>query len=287
MLGRMAAKRVSPREDTSSFKFWPVSAGPPPSLRPTSDVECRLHQRGTLRLLIGGGEQVLPSHRLVVYWHGTPRATLADDSAQGWRLLFPLAWFLERNLPVRHCQRLLQGHVLFEPDGDQFDCDWERFTFWKQDLASGRPARLRALQLELEARLWRLAEATEDQPLPMRRPPPAGRSSLGTALRVAAHLATHHGPDLNLAALGNIAGVHPYYLSRAFVRHIGHTPFEHLVQERLAHALRLLVTTEAPVAEVAARSGFGSMRRLNAVFRETLNDTPLRFRKRHPWPGRS
>ncbi|MER3484247.1 MAG: hypothetical protein C4332_14975 [Meiothermus sp.] len=50
---------------------------------------------------------------------------------------------------------------------------------------------------------------------------------------------------------------------------------EYLTQHRLAHAQRLLATTDQPVLEIAFEAGFGSSSRFYAVFEEKVGS--------HPW----
>jgi len=48
---------------------------------------------------------------------------------------------------------------------------------------------------------------------------------------------------------------------------------------RLQQAKRLIDGTALPMAEVASRSGFGSLRRFNAVFAEVYRRAPTEIRR--------
>ena len=197
-------------------------------------------------------------------------------------MIVPLDWVLRREIPPALVAHLIEGQLLFEPDGDQFNSERERMLRWTADLESREPARLRALELEVEARLFRLSQA-----LPLKRPTApfavGAKGPKDKVQRTAAFIAKHFTSPLTTVELGRATGLHPVYLNSLFRRQMGFTPFEFLLRLRLAQALRMLLTTRESVAVVAAGSGFGSMRRLHAVFRERLGETPLGFRKRHPF----
>lgn len=85
-----------------------------------------------------------------------------------------------------------------------------------------------------------------------------------------------HGVDDLAARLG----IGPRHLARLFQRHAGTSPLAVAKTSRIQKAKRLLDSTDRPVTEIAFASGFGSIRRFNAVFLETYGRSPTRIRKR-------
>lgn len=75
-------------------------------------------------------------------------------------------------------------------------------------------------------------------------------------------------------------GVGARHLSRLFTRHVGASPVQVARTARVQRAKRLLDTTDLPMQEVAARAGFGSLRRFNAVFAEVYLKPPTEVRRR-------
>ena len=53
----------------------------------------------------------------------------------------------------------------------------------------------------------------------------------------------------------------------------------YLTQYRVAHAQQLLLTTEQSISEIALASGFSSLSRFYAAFREICNDSPKHYRQ--------
>ncbi len=93
--------------------------------------------------------------------------------------------------------------------------------------------------------------------------------------------------DAGVDELAGRLGIGARHLSRLFRRHIGASPVQIAKTFRLQRAKRLLDDTELPVAEVACRAGFKSLRRFNAAFVELYGRPPSGLRRsRSSIPGR-
>jgi AraC family transcriptional regulator, regulatory protein of adaptative response / DNA-3-methyladenine glycosylase II len=74
-------------------------------------------------------------------------------------------------------------------------------------------------------------------------------------------------------------GVGSRQLRRLFVRHLGASPIAVMKTRRLHFAKKLIDETSLPMYEIAMASGFGSVRRFNAAFRNTYKRTPSQLRR--------
>lgn len=81
-----------------------------------------------------------------------------------------------------------------------------------------------------------------------------------------------------LPDLARRVGVTDRHLRRVFAEHFGVSPVQYAQTQRLLLAKRLLTDTGLPVTEVAMASGFASLRRFNALFRERYRLAPGRLR---------
>lgn len=79
--------------------------------------------------------------------------------------------------------------------------------------------------------------------------------------------------------LADRLGIGTRHLDRLFSKHIGATPLQVARTTRLQKAKRLLDGTNLPMEEVAARAGFASLRRFNAVFAEVYKRAPTQLRR--------
>src|SRR3954470_7978589 len=77
-------------------------------------------------------------------------------------------------------------------------------------------------------------------------------------------------------------GITDRHLRRAFGAEFGVSPVEFAQTQRLLLAKRLLTDTALPVTEVAFASGFGSGRRVHALFRERYRLAPGELRRVRP-----
>ncbi len=82
-----------------------------------------------------------------------------------------------------------------------------------------------------------------------------------------------------VARLAGELGVSDRHLRRALERELGVSPLELAQTHRLLLAKRLLADTSLPVTRIAYASGFQSLRRFNAVFRDRYRLSPSAVRR--------
>src|SRR5690349_13529271 len=83
-----------------------------------------------------------------------------------------------------------------------------------------------------------------------------------------------------LDAVAARLGITDRHLRRAFGAEFGVSPVEFAQTQRLLLAKRLLTDTAMPVTDVAYASGFGSLRRFNALFKQRYRLQPSALRRR-------
>jgi AraC family transcriptional regulator, regulatory protein of adaptative response / methylated-DNA-[protein]-cysteine methyltransferase len=83
----------------------------------------------------------------------------------------------------------------------------------------------------------------------------------------------------SVAALADRLGVGTRHLSRLFRDHIGASPLQTAQTMRIGRGKRLLDETALPITEIAFQSGFGSVRRFNAVFQALYGRSPSSIRR--------
>lgn len=79
-------------------------------------------------------------------------------------------------------------------------------------------------------------------------------------------------------------GVGARHLDRLFKRHVGASPLQVARTQRVQRAKLLLDGTTLSMTDIAARAGFGSLRRFNAVFVEVYGRSPSVIRRPRPKP---
>jgi AraC family transcriptional regulator of adaptative response/methylated-DNA-[protein]-cysteine methyltransferase len=110
---------------------------------------------------------------------------------------------------------------------------------------------------------------------------PAWKGSLTTVERAARLIeeGALDGEDSSVEQLAERLGMTGRHLRRLFMRHWGAPPSAVARTARVQRAKRLLDTTTLPVSEIALASGFGSLRRFNAVFAAVYRRQPSDMRR--------
>ena len=240
------------------------------------DVEINFLFQGGFSYLHGGIPTRVDAGRFTVLWGGVPHQVLPPGvTDEGIWITLPLAWFLQWRLPNGLHDRVLAGDIVSAPPSAEDRALLER---WLADAESGDPDRRRVLQLEMEARVHRLA-----LDLPRRRGrPPAGADGTGQMARITRFIAQHYREPLAIADIAKAAGLHPKYLMRVFKQQCGVSVWAYLTRLRVSHAQRLLITSDAKVLDVAMESGFSSLAPFYAAFAtHTRGTRPLAYRRQH------
>ncbi|MBD2847642.1 helix-turn-helix transcriptional regulator [Paenibacillus sp. IB182496] len=82
-----------------------------------------------------------------------------------------------------------------------------------------------------------------------------------------------------LAALAEAAHLSPSHLSALFVRFVGTSPMDYLIQLRLARAVELIETTDRKLIDIAGACGFRNLSNFNRLFKQHLGKPPSELRR--------
>ena len=85
--------------------------------------------------------------------------------------------------------------------------------------------------------------------------------------------------DLSLATLAHQVGFSPYHFARLFRQTTGESPHQFVLRHRIAHAERLLIQPDVPLAEVALACGFANQSHFTQAFKRHLGLTPRAYRQ--------
>lgn len=130
--------------------------------------------------------------------------------------------------------------------------------------------RCEALLRLLLIALWRLR--------PEQFPLPAYGADL-TAERIQRYIDSHFSEEIRVGDLARRFGLSGSYLTHSFSRWAGVSPGRYILLCRLSLARELLLTSDLPVAGVAARCGFGDVSNFIRLFRSHTGCTPAAYRK--------
>lgn len=97
---------------------------------------------------------------------------------------------------------------------------------------------------------------------------------------VTAHVDRHFRERFSLAALADVAGYSPSYLSDLFATQVGMTISEYETRVRLAAAVRELADDSVRIAQVATDNGFADVKSFGKAFRRAFGKPPSVYRAR-------
>ena len=242
------------------------------------EIEINYLEHGSVTILVNGRLVTQPAGQLAIFWATIPHQVVRADVAAAeftW-ITLPLAWLLQWELPDGLVKALLRGEYLL----DQSPLAWDtsRIRDCTEMLSRKNSAWRKVALLEIQARLHqvglrRRAVEKKDQ---------AGRvyrGSLSKVEEIARFLAEHYREPVTVQDVARHTRLHPTYVMSVFRRQSGQTIVECLTQHRIAHAQRLLVTTDNKVLDIALESGFGSLSRFYTAFTASCQATPLQYRK--------
>lgn len=243
------------------------------------EIELNLVEQGALSYLFGATEVVVGAGQLVVFWGVLPHrvANVAPETVFHW-LTIPLGQFLQWRLPAQLTQQILSGLPACDRNASRAQLDRLLFEQWQHDLRRATPERHAIVLLEIEARLRRLALGVW----------PAGAAAQAVETRevggeqkvaqMARLIAERYAEPLRIRDLAEAIDLHPHYAMQLFRKTFGMSLLEYLTLHRVAHAQRLLITTNATVAAIALECGFGSASQFYALFKRSCGVSPGAYR---------
>lgn len=97
---------------------------------------------------------------------------------------------------------------------------------------------------------------------------------------ITSYIHTHYTEDLSLESLAQEFFISSCYLSHQFKDVTGFTLTDYVQMTRVRNVQSLLVGTDIPITEAAARCGFSSFSQFNRVFQKHIGMSPSQFRKK-------
>ncbi len=241
------------------------------------EIEFNFVEKGVITYLFGQQSMTLAEGCLVAFWAAIPhRLTAFDDTTQLHWLTFPMAWFVQWGLPEAFIENILHGIPI--TDVGNTPLDRALFDRWHADLRLPSAEREHIIALEVEARMRRLAVQAEKTTGAGRAAAQAEGAGFKKARQMAQFIAVHYTDVLDTTQIAQSVNLHPGYAMQVFRQHFHMSLLDYLTQYRIAHAQRLLFTTNLLIHEIAYTSGFGSESRFYAVFKRLCGLSPHRYR---------
>ncbi len=251
------------------------SAAPMQDSHTHGDLELIFVYAGGIRYFMGGRFVEIQPGALSAFWAAMPHQIVEVEPKTEFMFVHvPLVTLLRWNLGSTFVRKVLGGDVVIDPQSPAWDGELTRR--WIADVQSADPITLRTCELEVEARLRRLAWKRQHKTAPR-----AGEHKARRQVEaITGFLAESYKDDISTADIGRAVSLHPNYAMTLFRRECGMSIWQYLIRLRLSHAQLMLLSSDKTVLAIALESGFGSLARFYAAFTRECGMSPGEFRKR-------
>lgn len=274
-MSQRAAAAIAPQPEPQGLVAGLGSSTPMRDSHTHGDLELNFVYSGGIRYFLGGRFVEIQAGALAVFWAAMPHQIVeVEPKTEFMYLHIPLVTLLRWNLGSAFVRKVLGGDVVIDPQSSGWDGELTRR--WIADTGSADPITLRTCELEVEARLRRLAWKRQHKTAPR-----AGEHKARRQVEaITAFLAESYKDDISTADIGRAVNLHPNYAMTLFRRECGMSIWQYLIRLRLSHAQLMLLSTDKTVLAIALESGFGSLARFYAAFTRECGMSPGEFRKR-------
>lgn len=104
-------------------------------------------------------------------------------------------------------------------------------------------------------------------------------SAADLAHQIRAHVDRHITEELSVKDIAARFSISPSYLARIFKSSIGTSLSQYIIRRRLGEAQTLLLNSDLPISEVAARVGYPNQSYFTKLFTQSFHVSPLQYRK--------
>jgi AraC family transcriptional regulator, regulatory protein of adaptative response / DNA-3-methyladenine glycosylase II len=110
---------------------------------------------------------------------------------------------------------------------------------------------------------------------------PQWRGTTGSVYRALRLISEQPSDLISIEILAKSLGITSRHMRRLFQTHLGASPNDIMISNRLHLARLMLSQTTLPITEIAFASGFQSVRRFNDAFKKRYQNNPRKFRTTH------
>jgi AraC-like DNA-binding protein len=187
----------------------------------------------------------------------------------------PFSQFLEWKFPTAFVETVLNGGILVDRSDDAHIYDEFLLKNWINDVNNQNNPEV--VLLEMRARISRfaynnLSKKLDEQFLLQEK-------EISQVEKIAMYIAQNFQSHIKVSDIGKAVGLHPDYANSIFKKSFGCTLSEYIIEERISHTQRKLITTDLSITEIAYACGFNSISSFNAAFLKINGCTPRQFRK--------
>lgn len=243
-----------------------------------NEIEINYFPEGNITYLFQKERRTILPNRLALFWGLMPHQIVHyEGTAPYYVCTIPFSLFLEWKLPASFVSRILKGEVVLDASAENARYDEFLLRKWIDDIDKTNSEEV--ILLEMRARMNRLSHnlSTEKDS----NQPTIDSNEINHVERIALYIGQNYRDTIEVSDIGEAAGLHPDYANSIFKKAFGLTLSEYIIEERISHAQRKLITTDNTIASIAFECGFNSISWFNACFKKMNSCTPRQFRDKN------
>jgi AraC-like DNA-binding protein len=97
--------------------------------------------------------------------------------------------------------------------------------------------------------------------------------------KVTSHIETNLDKSIKSGDLAALLDLNPCHFSRAFRNTFGNSPLEYVIRRRMERAQGLMLSTDAPLSQIALECGLADQAHFSRLFRRTVGESPRAWRR--------
>ena len=243
-----------------------------------NEIELNFFPSGSCTYLLYDKIVRIPSRRLTIFWGLTPHQIIDfQDTCQYYVCTIPLSLFLNWEVPSQMVDNLFAGQMLYDPIETRADYDEYLFKQWLHDMNSSQT--YEPSLTEMKARVIRLGQNYSQIAESRHLEGHIHHSESKTVAQIALFIAQNYMHPIKTIDIAKNVGLHPDYANSIFKKAFGVSLHQHVTNERINHAQRMLLTTDNPITDIAWSCGFNTISRFNSAFLKQNGCTPRKYRK--------
>lgn len=114
-----------------------------------------------------------------------------------------------------------------------------------------------------------------------RLPEVKGRISGNRIGKVLDYIQENLHEEISIEGIAKVAHMSPFYFIKVFKKHLGKTPYQFIVYQRMGKAKHLLRNTNRPVIQFALETGYSYACNFSIAFKQSTGMSPINYRKSH------
>lgn len=279
---RQTTAKHSIQERGANARIYSISGKPNlmSSYHQHSDIELNYLSHGSMTYLFSGVTYTIDAGCLCAFWAAVPHQVISISGDPQFHCLhISLSNILQWNLPDQLIETILGGRLVVARHGQPSELDRLRFEQWHRDIESGKAQMEKAVQLEIEARMRRLAVEVDLTAAAAHKQAMGAGQEHDSVESMAAYIALNYTEPITIEQVARHVDLHPKYAMTIFRQRLGLTLVDYITRHRVSHAQRLLATTDTSILDIAFDSGFGSASRFYEAFAGVCGQSPRDFRK--------